>query len=689
MQRIVVATDRSETSERAVEWAADLANRFTAELVLVQVVPPSHPDLADGVRSDDRDGIDEHLLNATRAELQRLAGEIAGPSGRARVIVDDQPAEAIVAVADEERADVIVVGNAGMRDNKKFLLSNIPNRITHAAHCTVITVNTAALDGAKHPVVTRPGDADDDDLLLSGRAAKITSVIAKHGIAELFARRKGDADGSETRETARRLRQAFEELGPTFCKLGQVLSTRPDLVPPEYIDELAALRDHVPPLTEAQVVEVMEEELRVPWDDVFATIEPEPLATGSIAQVHRATLSTGERAVVKVQRPGAREEIMRDLGLLGVFARKTATRPGLRQVVDPAAVVEHLSESLQAELDFRKEASSIERMRGILEPYHRLAVPAVYTDFSTGRLLVMEEVQGGPLSSAPLGDERTEAARQLIESYYKQILTEGFFHADPHPGNMKWWDGRVYFLDFGMVGEIGPELREGLVLLLLAFWQEDSVFLTDTVLDLSGTGPRPDIDVEGLQVEIGSLVSRYRHLPLNELQLGPMLQDVTTVAIRFDVPLPATMILTGKALAQIQHATAELDPDVDVFAVAGRYLARTTFDKMRVIARPQEMLYEGQKLRTRVSKLLEALERLVGARSGPNLQVEFKGFEGVEATVRRASRRLSFALAAAGAYIATAITADSTNVAEWIPILIGSIAGVLTFGLLADVLRRR
>jgi ubiquinone biosynthesis protein len=685
MQRIVVATDRSETSQRAVEWAADLANRFTAELLLVQVVVPPHDDL-DRVHHDEAKGIDEHILNATRSELHDLAERIAGPSGRARVVVGDQPAEAIVAIASEERADVIVVGNAGMSGNKKFLLSNVPNRITHAAPCTVITVNTSALDGKAGPVVAAEPD-DGEELLLSGRAAKIASVVARYGIAELFGRHKDDTDGSETREKARRLRQAFEELGPTFCKLGQVLSTRPDLVPPEYIDELAALRDHVPPLTEAQVVEVMEEELRVPWDDVFESIEPEPLATGSIAQVHRATLSTGERVVVKVQRPGAREEIMRDLGLLGVFARKTADRPGIRQIVDPGAVVEHLSESLQSELDFRREAASIEKMRGILAPYHRLAVPGVYTDFSTDRLLVMEEVEGGPLSSAPLGEERTQAARELIESYYKQILTEGFFHADPHPGNMKWWDGKVYFLDFGMVGEIGPDMREGLVLLLLSFWQEDAGFLTETVLNLSGGNPNPEIDVDGLQVEIGSLVSRYRHLPLNELQLGPMLQDVTTVAIRYDVPLPASLILTGKALAQIQHATAELDPDVDVFAVAGRYLARSTFDKMRVLARPQEMLYEAQKLRTRFSKLLEAAERLVGARPGPNLQVEFRGFEGVEVTVRRASRRLSFALAAAGAWVAMAITADSSNVARWVPVAIGAVAGILTFGLVADALR--
>jgi len=692
VQRIVVATDGSPTAQRAVAWAADLSTRFTAELLLVRVMAPCGEALAPGVRHDDADGVDDHELTLARAELQRAAEEVAGPSGRARVVVDDQPAEAIVAVAVEEGADAIVVGNAGMSGNKKFLLSNIPNRITHLAPCTVITVNTVELDGKGHapPVTVREPEARDaDDMLLSGRAAKIASVIAKHGVAELFARRKGDTDGTKTRETAVRLRQAFEELGPTFCKLGQVLSTRPDLVPPEYIDELAALRDAVPPLTEAQVVEVMEEELRVPWDDVFESIDPEPLATGSIAQVHRATLSNGERVVVKVQRPGARDDIMRDLGLLGVFARKTANRPGLRQVVDPAAVVQHLSESLQAELDFRREAASIDRMRDILLPYSRLAVPGVYTDFSTERLLVMEEVQGGPLSSAPVGEQRTEAARQLIESYYRQILTEGFFHADPHPGNMKWWDGKVYFLDFGMVGEIGPELREGLVLLLLAFWQEDSAFLTETVLNISGSGPNPEVDLSGLQIEIGSLVTRYRHLPLRELQLGPMLQDVTTVAIRYDVPLPATLILTGKALAQIQHATAELDPDVDVFAVAGRYLARSTFDKMRIVARPQELLYEGQKIRTRVSRLVEALERLVGARPGPNLQVEFKGFEGVESTVRRASRRLAFSLAAAGAFVAMAITADSTNVAQWVPIAIGSVAGVLTFGLLADVFRGR
>ena len=179
---------------------------------------------------------------------------------------------------------------------------------------------------------------------LLGRATRVASVFAKYGIRET----RGSADPIEIR--ARRLRDALEELGPTFAKLGQILSTRPDLLPPEFIIELSSLQDDVAPLTEAEVVQVMEEELGVPWEDVFASIDSEPLAAGTIGQVHKATLDSGERVVVKVQRPGARDEIMRDLGLLRLFAEKTENREALRRIVDLPAVVEHLSNSLQREL---------------------------------------------------------------------------------------------------------------------------------------------------------------------------------------------------------------------------------------------------------------------------------------------------------------------------------------------------
>lgn len=326
-------------------------------------------------------------------------------------------------------------------------------------------------------------------------------------------------------------------------------------------------------------------------------------------------------------------------------------------------------------------------MRALLTPYPRLGVPGVYTDFSTDRLLVMEEVQGGPMESAPEGKERKEAARQLLKSYYRQILTEGFFHADPHPGNLKWWDGKIYFLDFGMVGEVGPHLRDGLLLLLLAFWREDVDFLADVTLMISGEEERPNLDLTKFREEISSLVTRYRHLPLREIQLGPMLQDMTTISMRHGVALPAPLVLTGKALAQVQLATAELDPELDPFSVVGSFMAKSGFDRLRSVADPQTVLYETQKMKVRVGRLLESFERLTGARPGPKLQVHFRGIEGIEVSVRRASRRTALAIAAAGSFIATAMTADSGSVGSWVPIAFGVLAGLLTLGLVADIAR--
>ena len=186
---------------------------------------------------------------------------------------------------------------------------------------------------------------------LLGRAGRIARVLARHGLGE---RAGGDGPPSAAAQAAR-LRAALDELGPTFAKLGQILSTRPDLLPPAFVDELATLQDRVTPLTEAEVVSVMEEELGVPWEDVFDGIDPRPLAAGTIAQVHRAVLGEGERVVVKVQRPGAAADIMQDCGLLEMFVERAADRPALKRVVDLRAIADHLSSSLRRELDFRQE----------------------------------------------------------------------------------------------------------------------------------------------------------------------------------------------------------------------------------------------------------------------------------------------------------------------------------------------
>jgi len=689
VRRVMVGTDRSETAERAVRWAASFADRFGADLHVVQVILPRSP-------ADTEFGAAEATQARGAADaLQTYATQVAGERGHAHVVIHDDPAMAIVDASAEHAIDVLVVGNAGMAGRKEFLLGNVPNRISHNARCTVIIVNTAG-DGA---VVARPaasstpirsGAAEDEtEPRLIARGTRIASVFAKHGMKELFGR--PDEEGTVgRRRMAKRLRAALEELGPTFAKLGQILSTRPDLLPPEYIEELATLQDDVPPLTEEQVVRVMEQELRVPWEDVFDHIDPQPLAAGTIAEVHRATLANGEKVVVKVQRPEAREQIEQDLALFEVFAEKVGKRPGLKQVIDIEAVFEHLSASLHRELDFRQEAGNMRRMTEVIAPFERLAVPEVHGDYSTARLLVMHDVGGGPIGDAPMGPARREAARQLLESFYQQIMVDGFFHADPHPGNLMWQpeEQRLYFLDLGMVGEVGAEMREQMMLLLMAFWQEDVGFLTDVSLMLAGAIDRSDLDVDAFSEEIGALMAKYRAASLKDIQLGPVLQEMTEISLRHGVPLPASLTLTGKALAQMQLAAAQLDPELDPFDVAGRFLMRTVLRGMGGKLDPKTVFYQAQKLKVRALRVVEALERLIGARPGQKLEVNFRAAS-LETTIRRAGRRLALGLTAGAAILATGLTALSTRVAGWVPGAFAALAAVLTLGLLVDLVRRR
>ncbi|MCP9475692.1 MAG: AarF/UbiB family protein, partial [Nitrospira sp.] len=459
----MVGTDRSKTADHAVQWAAEFANRYGAELFVVQVIVPQQP------TATEFGAAEQTRAEAAGDELTRIVTQLAGERGHALVAVDSDPALTIVRAAEREAIDVLVVGNSGMAGRKEFLLGNVPNRISHNARCTVIIVNTLQAVGEPGPeaapIFQRSTEDSSPEPRLGGRAVRIATVMAKHGVKELFSR-PDQADVSTRRQQAKRLRSALEELGPTFSKLGQILSTRPDLLPAEYIEELALLQSRVPPMPESEVVRVAEQELGVPWEDVFESIDPRPLAAGTIAQVHRATLENGDRVVVKVQRPTARADIEQDLALFEIFARQVGRRPALQQVVDIEAVFKHLSTSLQRELDFRQEIENIQRMRTVLADYDRLAVPAVHQELSTARLLVMEEIQGIPIAQAPEGRERIEAARQLLEGFYKQIIVEGFFHADPHPGNLMWWKDRVYLLDFGMVGAIDAGLREHLLLML-------------------------------------------------------------------------------------------------------------------------------------------------------------------------------------------------------------------------------
>jgi predicted unusual protein kinase regulating ubiquinone biosynthesis (AarF/ABC1/UbiB family)/nucleotide-binding universal stress UspA family protein len=682
VQRILVATDDSPSAARAVQWAGEMADRYQAGLVLLRVLPPEH-----------LVGQDEAGGDSIGQDLDALAERVAGPRGHARLVLESDPSQAIVDVADEEGVDLVVVGNVGMGGRREFLLGNIPNRVSHNARCSVVIVNTApaggdaaaAPAGGAAPAAEKEAGPTPGDLL--GRAARIARVMASHGVRGRFGSPGAGEEAAQAQ--ARHFREALDELGPTFAKLGQILSTRPDLLPQAFVDELTTLQDRVTPLTEAEVVALMEQELRVPWEDVFASIEPQPLAAGSIAQVHRAVLASGSRVVVKVQRPTAERDILQDLRLLEMFAEQARGREAFEQVVDLGAVVDHLSTSLRQELDFRNEAANVARMREVVAPFPRLAVPHVHGDLSTARLLVMEEIQGVPVSEAPAGDARTEAARQLLESYYHQVLAEGFFHADPHPGNLLWCDDRIYFLDLGMAGQVEPGVRELLLLLLLAFWQEDDDFLADVLLMVAGDGVPRHLNVPPFREDLGKLAAGYRGVSLKDIRLGPLLQQMTEISIRHGVRLPASLALAGKAFGQMQLATAELDPTLDPFDVAGSFFMRHLRERARGLVNPRTLVYEGEKLRLRATRLLESLESVTGARPGRNLQIDFQGTQPLEETVRRAGGRLALGAAGGAALVATAIAASAARPVLWLTIVLGAVgAGVLVW-LLADIRFRR
>jgi predicted unusual protein kinase regulating ubiquinone biosynthesis (AarF/ABC1/UbiB family) len=661
-----------------------MAAGYQAELLVIQVIVPPLEAPAEG------------QLEAKRVEameqLKRFAEELAGPRAHARVVVDSDPAGAILRLVEEETVDVVVVGNVGMAGRKQFLLGNLPNRLSHNARCTVIIVNTSG-PSPSVGATARPREAFRDRAKGPGwegqlirRGLRIARVLAKAGLRDML-RKSGPGDESTIRDRAQSFRRALDELGPTFAKMGQVLSTRPDLLPKTFIEELAKLQERVTPLTEAEVVAVMEQELQVPWEDVFASIDPTPLAAGTIAQVHRATLETGERVVVKVQRPNAERDIMLDLGLLEMFAEKASNRPAFSFVVDLPAIIRQLSESLQRELDFRQEAHNIERMHEVLAPFSRLAVPGVYKEYSTGRVLTMEEVQGVPLRQAPEGRARTEAARQLLESFFHQVFTEGFFHADPHPGNMKWWNDKIYFLDLGMVGELEPETRELLQMFLLAFSQGDVQFVSEIILRLAGDegGER---DITAFREDLDQFVQRYRARSLKDIQLGPMIQEMTELSIKHQVRLPASLALVGKAFGQMQLAATELDPTLDPFSIAGSYMLKSTLRQFSVILDRKKLFYEVQKARMRFMRLLEAIEGATGARPGSRFQVQIRGTERLEQTISQGARWLALTLVVSVALLGTAITAVSSRLPWGVPAGIASVGFVVALALLLDIARR-
>ena len=596
---------------------------------------------------------------------------------RAIVARGEDIAATITEEADRAGADVLVVGSSGMRGRKQFLLGNVANRVTHLARCTVVVVNTTTGE---------PVAADAESETAGTRAAEIARVLGPEVIRQLsgrLLRSDGDPEGP------RRLREALEQLGPTFSKLGQILSTRPDLLPADYLAELSSLQSDVPPMSEDEVVSVMEQELRVPWEDVFASIEPSPLAAGTIGQVHRARLADGHRVVVKVQRPTAAPLVERDLALLRTVVRPVSRSTLVRRIIDVPSLVDQVSASLRSELDFGEEARNLDRMAEILGQARRVAVPACHHELSTGRLLVMDEViDGVPVSEAPPGPERTEAVRELLQVYYRQVLDEGFFHADPHPGNMLWADGTIWLLDIGMVGRLDAETRRRFMLVLLALAQGDVELLADVSLDVSGTEDVADVDMDAYRADLAAVIESIQGRSLDEIQLVELLNRLTAISVRHGVALPSEFVMVAKALGQVELTVSELAPDLDPMSEARRFFMRSIMQRLAGRLDPGQVVYEVERLRYRISQFGEAIATASGNRPGRKLEVQFTS-QRLERKVVNAGRMVALGLGAGLTWIAATQASSSERIDPRLTRSLQGAAAVVSAWFATEVARNR
>ncbi|HET6921610.1 MAG TPA: AarF/ABC1/UbiB kinase family protein [Anaeromyxobacteraceae bacterium] len=423
------------------------------------------------------------------------------------------------------------------------------------------------------------------------RLREIATVVAGHGFGAYLERtRLGDlvgrvpaeaeptgeaarpGEGQPDRRTAVRFRRLLLDLGPTFIKLGQLLSSRPDMLPVHWIEELSELQDACPPLPLAEVRREIERGLSHPVGELFASLEAEPLASASIAQVHRARTHQGEDVVVKVQRPRIRDRIEADLGLLYYLARLLEAVVEETGVYTPTDIVEEFDKAIHEELDFANEARNARDMARASEGLEALVIPRVHGDLSSGTVLTMDYVAGVKVSevSAASGYDLEAVARTIIEAAFRQLFEVGVFHGDPHPGNILVLPGnRIALIDFGLVGRLTRPMQEALVTLIMAVALRDP----DTVARLLyrvGV-PEAHAPIAVLRGDIAGILERYLGLKLDQIRTTTLLQDLLDIAVRHKIKVPKEYALLSKASIAIEGLIRRLHPKLDVLEVGLPY----------------------------------------------------------------------------------------------------------------------
>lgn len=497
----------------------------------------------------------------------------------------------------------------------------------------------------------------------TARLAQIALVLARHGFGEIVSRLplgplapSRTTDG-EPRTFAVRLREALQDLGPSFVKLGQVMSTRPDLLPPEIIAELRHLQDDVPPMTADEVDTVLAEAYGDTLDTVFAHFERTPLASASIGQVHAARLrgvdGGDERdVVVKLQRPEARTTVERDIELLYLFARLVAEHVPESRIYAPVALVTEFDRAITAELDYGLEADNAARFTRNFEGDPTVRFPAAFRAVSSKRALVMERFFGQHLDDfVAAGDAETgpRVARRALHVVAKMIFEDGFFHADPHPGNIIMLgtpaEPVIGLIDLGLVGRLAEGTRDKAISLMLAAVTADAVGLSDALLAMGKPGGR--VDLAAFRAEVATLSEKYLGRPLAEIEMSALIRDLVQGAIKYDIEMPAEMMMVGKALMTVEGIGKQLDPELDVWTELRPFLTRLLMDRYGPQRLGRDLVRGVRALGTNLGDLPSQLHDVLDDARAGRLAVLARDPELARAT-ERLGRRIFAAITAVG-----------------------------------------
>ena len=454
---------------------------------------------------------------------------------------------------------------------------------------------------------------------------------------------------------ARRLSRLLERLGTTFVKLGQAVGLRRDLLPEAYVQALESLQDQVAPFPGELAVREITQALGAPPDRLFAAFDPEPLASASIAQVHCARLHDGTEVIVKVRRPGIRQQVAQDLRLLRLAVRTfQALLPFLRryrllELLDEAA------QSLRQEMDFRQEARSIQRFREAFADWETINVPAVFEELSTESVLVQEHSGGRRVDDPSLREAGPRLARHFLEAYMHQFFVLGLFHGDPHPGNLFIMDdGRICFHDFGLVGFLDRDTRRSLAAFMSAFVQQDADWLLDAYRDLGILTPA--LDERRYRAGLEKLLADYARLPLKDWSFAEAFMRLVRLGQGRDVRLPRNLLIFMRALFLMETTVRSLDPGFNLVDGLSEQVEKVAKQAVR-----EQMGRGRERLGFEAGVTLQDLPNLLGKglhklrRDGVELRLNHQGLTELERHLDRASNRLALALVTLGLYIASAL----------------------------------